>query len=179
MQITTLYENVQSFLLVLLILLNDVLWRSTDREKEKAIDREKKKKERLTQVVPNKHSTCFNSSLKKTLINREFLFCYSFFFKCLIWLSEMKVNTQPSLMHQFFFFEPGWEGGRGFSFSFSFFSESQSQSPKGFIRVVCGSQSMERAKRRSQSGISGCGHGRWVVPHSRHVSEPTNKSSWQ
>ena len=39
-------------------------------EREKAIDREKKK-ESLTQVVPNKHSTCFNSSLKN-LINREF-----------------------------------------------------------------------------------------------------------
>ncbi len=57
-----------------------------------------------------------------------------------------------------------------------FFSESQSQSPKGFIRVVCGSQSLERAKRRSQSGISGCGHGRWVVPHGRHVSEPEGGS---
>lgn len=61
------------------------------------------------------------------------------------------------------------------------FSESQSQSPKGFIRVVCGSQSLERAERRSQSGISGCGHGRWVIPHGRHVSEPgsrVGKDTW-
>lgn len=76
------------------------------------------------------------------------------------------MSAQPSLMYKQL-----WTRVRKVVSVFSG-SQSQSQSPKGFIRVVCSSRSLERAKRRSQSGISGCGHGRWVVPHGRHISEP-------
>lgn len=79
------------------------------------------------------------------------------------WLPEIKTSTQLSPINKQHRTRASRRSG---------FSKSQSQSPKGFIRVVCSSQSLERAKQRSQSGISGCGHGWWVVPHGRHVSEP-------
>lgn len=66
---------------------------------------------------------------------------------------------------------PNWDKGGGQGFR-----RGQSQSPKGFVIVVCGGQSLKRAKRRSQSGISGCGHGWRVIPHSRHVSKPNGRT---
>lgn len=118
----------------------------------------------LTERKETEHKLLINiqhASLKKPNQQRTSFF---FFLFQLFWLSEIKMSAQPSLMCK-----PLWTRARKVV---RVFSGSQSQSPKGFIRVVCIGRSLERAKRRSQSGISGRGHGRWVVPHGRHVSEP-------